>query len=119
MVCYTIPSIFFFSSIFQLKSILLCENLVIKALTNLMAHFIFLPLINLNQCVIYVVYACTYKLGISRTVLSRGTLSTLMDTYPVDIMLFCLRMSSMLNKRGACEFMELYICVRETAGPLA
>src|SRR3954469_6684142 len=41
MVCYTIPSIFLFSSIFQLKTILLGENLVIKALTNLMAHFIF------------------------------------------------------------------------------
>ena len=50
MVCYAIPSIFLFSSIFQLKSILLCENLVIKALTKLMAHFTFLePKIEENR----------------------------------------------------------------------
>src|SRR3954469_10682452 len=62
MVCYTIPSIFLVSTIFQLKTFLLCENLVIKALTNLMAHFLFFSLIILNHCDIYVVYACTYKL---------------------------------------------------------
>src|SRR3954471_8344769 len=70
MVCYTIPSIFLFSAIFQLKSILLCENLVIKALTTLMEHFIFLapnklePLCNL-YCICLQLYV-----GISRTMLS-------------------------------------------------
>src|SRR3954466_128787 len=65
MVCYTIPSIFLFYLSSKLN--LLCENLVIKALTNLMAHFIFLPLINLNHCVIYVVYACTFTLELAES----------------------------------------------------
>src|SRR4051812_38256663 len=77
MVCYTIPSIFLFSSIFQLKTILLCENLVIKALTNLMAHFIFFVPNKLEPlCHLCCIFLHLY-VGISRTVLSRGTFSTL------------------------------------------
>src|SRR4051812_16320629 len=77
MVCYTIPSIFLFSSIFQLKSILLCEKLVIKALTNLMAHFIFLAP-NKLEPLCHLCCICSHLcVGISRTVLSRGTLLTL------------------------------------------
>src|SRR3954465_15789193 len=76
MVCYTIPSIFLFSSIFQLKSILLCENLVIKALTNLMAHFIFLSPNKLEPLCHLCCICLHLYIGISRTVLSWGTLST-------------------------------------------
>src|SRR3954467_2621113 len=67
-----------------IKVSLLCENLVIKALTNLMAHFIFLapnklePLCHLS-CICLHLYV-----GISRTVLSRGTLSTLLDISLVE-----------------------------------
>src|SRR3954471_19841461 len=120
MVCYTIPSIFLFSAIFQLKSILLCENLVIKALTNLMAHFIFLHLINLNHCVIYVVYACTYTLELAEPCCHGERFQHCTCTlYTVDIMLFCLWMSLVCNKRGACKSMELCMSVRETPGPPA
>src|SRR3954462_768546 len=65
MVCCTIPSIFLFSAIFQLKTIFLCENLVIKALTNLMAHFIFFAPNKLEPLCLYVVYACTYTLELA------------------------------------------------------
>ena len=52
-----IPSIFMLLSIFQIK--LVMWKLVIKALTNLMAHFTFLHLINLNHCAhLCCVYAC-------------------------------------------------------------
>src|SRR3954465_10378192 len=77
MVCYIIPSILLFSTIFQLKTILLCENLVIKALTNLMAHFIFFYPNKLEPlCLLCCICLHSY-VGISRTVLSRGTFSTL------------------------------------------
>ena len=63
---------------FLIKCLLVMGKLVSKALTNLMAHFTFLHLINLNHCVIYVAYMlANYKLGVSRTMLSWGTLSTL------------------------------------------
>src|SRR3954470_24770439 len=94
MVCYTIPSIFLFSAIFQLKSILLCENLVIKALKNLMTHLYLFPLINLNHCVIYVVYACTYTLELAEPCFHGEDFQYCTCTlYIVDIMLFCLWMS--------------------------
>src|SRR3954465_713958 len=69
--------IFLFSTIFQLKTILLCENLAIKALTNLMAHFIlFAP--NKLEPLCHLCCICLHLyVGISRTVLSRGTFSTL------------------------------------------
>src|SRR3954470_2590539 len=35
---------------FQIKCLLVMQKLVSKALTNLMAHFIFFHLINLNHC---------------------------------------------------------------------
>src|SRR3954467_11379224 len=77
MVCYTIPSIILFSAIFQLKSILLCENLVIKALTNLMAHFIFFAPNKLEPlCRLWCICVHLY-VGIRRTMLSWGTFSTL------------------------------------------
>src|SRR3954471_6167506 len=70
MVCYTIPSIFLFSTIFQLKTILLCEKLVIKSLTNLMAHFIFFSPNKLEPlCRLYCICLHLY-IGISRTMLS-------------------------------------------------
>src|SRR3954467_1691628 len=77
MVCYTIPSIFLFSATFQLKSILLCENLVIKALTNLMAHFIFFVPNKLEPLCRLCCICLHLYIGISRTVLSRGTFATL------------------------------------------
>src|SRR3954470_3903156 len=77
MVCYTIQSIFLFSAIFQIKNILLCENLVIKALTNLMAHFIFFDPNKLEPlCHLFCICLHLY-VGISRTMLSWGTFSTL------------------------------------------
>src|SRR5215216_5730901 len=95
MVCYTIPSIFWFSAIFQLKSILLCENLVIKALTNLMAYFIFFDLMNLNHCDNFVVYSCTYKLELAELCCHGECFQHCTCTllYSVDIMFFCLWMS--------------------------
>src|SRR3954471_23176464 len=77
MVCYTIPSIFLFSSIFQLKSIFLYANLVIKALTNLMAHFIFLDPNKLEPLCHLCCICLHLYVGINRTMLSWGTLSTL------------------------------------------
>src|SRR3954467_10476146 len=77
MVCYTIPSIFLFSAIFQLNSILLCEKLVIKALTNLMAHFIFFAPNKLEPLCLLCCICLHLYVGISKTVLSRGTFSTL------------------------------------------
>src|SRR3954466_2161261 len=77
MVCFTIPSIFLFSAIFQFKTILLCENLVIKALTNLMAHFIFFAPNKLEPLCLLCCICLHLYVGISRTVLSRGTFSTL------------------------------------------
>src|SRR4051812_22844616 len=77
MVCYTIPSIFLFSAIFQLKRILLCENLVIKALANLMAHFIFFTPNKLEPLCHLCCICLHLYVGISRTVLSRGMFSTL------------------------------------------
>src|SRR3954469_17969303 len=77
MVCYTIPTIFLFSSIFQLKTILLCENLVIKALMNLMAHFILFSPNKLESLCLLCCICLHLYVGISRTVLSRGTFSTL------------------------------------------
>ena len=57
LLAYAIPSIFMFLSTFQIK--LVMRKLVIKALTNLMAHFTFLHLINLNHCIhLCCVYAC-------------------------------------------------------------
>src|SRR4051794_285715 len=96
MVCYTIPSIFLLSTIFQLKTILLCENLVIKALTNLMAHLYCLTLINLNYCDNFVVYACTYKLELAEPCCHRERFQHCTCTllYSVFIMFFCLWMSS-------------------------
>src|SRR5215216_1520677 len=75
--CYTIPTIFLFSAIFQLKTILLCENLVIKALTNLMAHFVFFAP-NKFEPLCHICSICLHLyVGISRTMLSWGTFSTL------------------------------------------
>src|SRR3954467_13239327 len=93
MVCYTIPSIFLFSAIFQLKTSLLCENLVIKSLTNLMAHFIFFAPNKLEPlCRLCCIFLLLY-VGISRTVLSREHFQHCTCTlYSVDIMLFCLWM---------------------------
>src|SRR3954469_23276185 len=70
-------SIFLFSTIFQLKTILLCENLVIKALTNLMAHFIFFAPNKLEPLSHLCCICLHLYVGISRTVLSWGTFSTL------------------------------------------
>src|SRR4051812_8973200 len=120
MVCYTIPSIFLFSSIFQLKTILLCENLVIKALTNLMAHFIFFAPNKLEPFWRYVVYACTYTLELAEPCCHGERFQYCTCTlYSVDIMLFCLWMSMVWNKEGTCKSMESVFCVRETPGPLA
>src|SRR4051812_27955226 len=77
MVHYTIPSIFLFSTIFQLKTILLCKNLVIKALTNLMAHFIFFAPNKLEPLCRLCCICMDLYVGISRTMLSWGTFSTL------------------------------------------
>src|SRR4051812_14697927 len=71
------PSIFLFSAIFQLKTILLCENLVIKALTNLMAQFIFFAPNKLEPLCHLCCICLHLYIGISITVLSRGTFSTL------------------------------------------
>ena len=58
LLAFAIPSIFMFLSTFRIK--LVMRKLVIKALTNLMTHFIFLHLINLNHCAHRCcVYACT------------------------------------------------------------
>src|SRR4051812_13641707 len=66
-----------FSDIFQLKSILLCENLVIKALTNLMARFIFLAP-NKLEPLCHLCYICLHLyIGIRITMLSWVTFSTL------------------------------------------
>src|SRR4051812_2630510 len=68
-------------SCFQLSSnlnfFLLCENLVIKALTNLMTHFIlFAP--NKLEPLCHICCICFHLyIGISRTMLSSGTFSTL------------------------------------------
>src|SRR3954467_9386664 len=92
MVCYTIPSIFLFYLSSKLN--LLCKKLVIKALTNLIAHFIFLALINLNHCVICVVYACTYTLELAEPCCHGERFQHCTYTlYSVDIMRFCLWMS--------------------------
>src|SRR4051812_26548521 len=94
MVCYTIPSIFLFSAIFQLKTILLCENLVIKALTNLMAHFIFVYPNRLEPLCLLCCICLHLYVGISRTMLSGERFQYCTCTlYSVDIMLFCLWMS--------------------------
>src|SRR3954469_9256073 len=77
MVCYTIPSIFLFLAIFQLKGILLCENLVIKALTNLMERFIFFAPNKLEPLCHLCCICLHLYVGISRTMLSWGTFSTL------------------------------------------
>src|SRR3954469_1220638 len=77
MVCYTIPSIFLFSAIFQLKTILLCENLVIKPLTNLMAHFILFAPNKLEPLYRLCCICLHLYVGIRRTMLSWGTFSTL------------------------------------------
>src|SRR3954463_13396774 len=76
MVCYTIPSIFLFLAIFQFKTILLCENLVIKALTNLMTHFIFFAPNKLEPLCHLCCICLHLYVGISRTMLSRGMFST-------------------------------------------
>ena len=68
-------SIFLFSTIFKLKTILLCENLVIKALTNLMAHFIFLSPNKLEPLCHLCCICLHLYIGISRTMLSRGAFS--------------------------------------------
>ena len=61
-----IPSKFMFLSSFRIK--LVMWKLVIKALTNLMAHFTFLHLINLNHCAhLCCVYACALWVEVSRT----------------------------------------------------
>src|SRR4051812_17523759 len=60
-----------------IKSILLCEKLVIKALTNLMAHFIFLAPNKLEPLCRLCCICLHLYVGVSRTVLSRGTFSTL------------------------------------------
>src|SRR3954469_19852151 len=77
IVCYTIPSIFLFLAIFQLKTILLCENLVIKVLKILMAHFIFFSPNNLEPLCHLCCICLHLYVGISRTVLSQGMFSTL------------------------------------------
>src|SRR3954469_6382457 len=88
-------SIFLFSSIFQLKTILLCKNLVIKALKELDGTLYSLPLINLNHCDNFVVYACTYKLELAEPCYhgERFQHCTCTLLYSVDIMFFCLWMS--------------------------
>ena len=49
---------------FRIKCLLVMRKLVSKALTNLMAHFIFLHLINLNHCVLLCcAYACKLYAG--------------------------------------------------------
>src|SRR3954467_13429498 len=118
MVCYTIPSIFLFSAIFQLKSILLCENLVIKALTNLMAHFIFFAP-NKLEPLCHICCICLY-IGITEPCCHGERFQHCTCTlYTVDIMLFCLWMSPVLNKEGTCKSMEFVSCVREMPRPLA
>ena len=72
---FSTPSIFMFLSTFWIK--LVMWKLVIKALTNLMAHFTFLDPNKLEPLCHLCCIACTYLLGISRTMLSWGTLSTL------------------------------------------
>src|SRR3954465_13239571 len=84
------------SSIFQIKKYFVMSKLVSKALTNLMAHLIFLPLIDLNHCLIYVVYACTYTLELAEPCCHGERFQHCTCTlYTVDIMLFCLWMSPM------------------------
>ena len=52
-------------------------KIVSKALTNMMAHFIFLLIRSLNQCDYLMMYMpANYELKVSTTMLSWGTLST-------------------------------------------
>src|SRR3954469_7089687 len=120
MVCYTIPSIFLFSAIFQLKTILLCENLVIKALMNLMAHFIFFSPNKLEPLCLYFVNACTYMLELVEPCCHGERFQHCTCTlYSVDIMLFFLWMSPVQNKEGTWKSMEFVSCVKETPRPLS
>src|SRR4051812_39857816 len=82
-------------SIFQFKSILLCENLAIKALTNLMAHFIFLAPNKLKPLCHLCLYACTNTLELTEPCCHGERFQHCTCTLsPVDNMLFCLWMSS-------------------------
>ena len=60
LLAFVIPSIFMFLSTFRIK--LVMRKLVIKALTNLVAHSTFLAPNKLEPLWSYVVYACTYTL---------------------------------------------------------
>ena len=62
---------------FRIKCLLVMRKLVSKALTNLMAHFIFLAPNKLEPLCHLCCICLHLYVGISRTVLSRGTFSTL------------------------------------------
>ena len=75
LLAYAIPSIFMLLFTFQIK--LVMRKLVIKALMNLMAHFTLLAL-NKLEPLCHLCYICLHLyVGISRTMLSWGTFSTL------------------------------------------
>src|SRR4051812_29237478 len=79
------------SSTFRIKKYFVMRKLVSKALTNLMAHLIFLPLIDLNHCAMEVVYACTYTLELAEPCCHGERFQHCTCTlYTVDIVLFCL-----------------------------
>src|SRR4051812_39036973 len=64
-------------SYLPIKNYFVCENLVIKDLTNLMAHFIFFAPNKLEPLCLLCCICLHLYVGISRTVLSWGTFSTL------------------------------------------
>ena len=99
---------------FRIKCLLVIRKLVSKALTNLMAHFIFLDLINLDHCVLLCcAYACALWVEVSRTMYHGDRFRRFIGTlYLVDIMFFCLRIPTVWNKSGTCKIME-FVCMLE------
>jgi hypothetical protein len=96
------------SSSFQIK-MLVMRKLVSKALTNLMAHFIFLHIINLNHCDYLVrLYACQImSWELAQPCCHGARFQHCTYSYLVDIMFFCYGCLVVWNKMETCKLMEL------------
>ena len=99
-----------FSALSSFKPKMLYVKIVSKALTNLMAHFIFLLIRSLNHCDYLMVYMpVNYELKVGTTMLSWGTLSTprlflILSWYHVSFVFGCLPVWNKLVNYESMEF---------------